>query len=155
MKLELNEKTLNAYINEAIRLEMSEILDESNGTSRWYNPFSWGRARRNNKWGYEWDDNETYRQNILNRRLNKAQIKAKGYKNYDEYQAGESPIEEPEQEQQMEIPAEYPYKANRQKTGQFQTWFNDNMGGKLVVDGIWGPRTEAAYQQWLSSQNEQ
>jgi hypothetical protein len=29
------------------------------------------------------------------------------------------------------------------------------MGGRLVVDGIWGPRTEAAYQQWLATQNEQ
>lgn len=148
MKLELNEKTLNTYTNEAVQEELSEILGLS-------------RAEKNAKWGYEWDNNLTAAQNRALRRVNKANIKAKGYRNYDEYQAGESPIEEPEQEQQMEIPTEYPYKANRQKTGQFQTWFNDNMGGKLVVDGIWGPKTEAAYQQWLSSpvpfaiQNEQ
>lgn len=48
-------------------------------------------------------------------------------------------------------PSVFPYKGIRQKIGQFQTWFNDNMGGRLAVDGIWGPKSEAAYQQWLSS----
>lgn len=48
-------------------------------------------------------------------------------------------------------PSVFPYKGNRQKIGQFQTWFNDNMGGRLAVDGIWGPKSEAAYQQWLSN----
>ena len=142
MKIKLTENTLTAHINEAVQEELNEILGLS-------------RNEKNAKWGYEWNDNLTPAQNRALRNVNKANIKAKGYRNYDEYRAGESPIEEPEQEQQMEIPVEYPYKANRQKTGQFQTWFNDNMGGKLVVDGIWGPRTEAAYQQWINAQNKQ
>ena len=147
MKLELNEATLNAYINEAIDEELDEI---------------WGlsRSEMNDKWGYRWDDNLTNAQNRAQRKLNKANIKAKGYRNAQEYEAGEGhaygqeapqepeqPVEQPVQE----IPSQYPYKSDKQKTGQFQTWFNENMGGKLVVDGIWGPKTEAAYQQWLQS----
>lgn len=146
MANKLNEEALKKYINEAISEEMDEILGLS-------------RGEKNAKWGYEWDKNLSKKQNRKNRRVNKAQILAAGYKNYDEYAAGEG-LNEPEgQEEQPEtqeqIPADYPYKSDRQKTGQFQTWFNQNMGGRLVVDGIWGPRTEAAYQQWLAAQNEQ
>ena len=144
MKLELNEQTLETYINEAINEELDEILGLS-------------RSEINNKWGYEWDPNLSRKQNVRNRRVQKALIKQRGYRNHDEYQAGEghainqNPEPQEQQQQQAQVPSEYPYKSDKQKTGQFQTWFNQNMGGKLVVDGIWGPKTEAAYQQWLNS----
>lgn len=145
MKLELNEHTLEAYINQAINEELNEFWGLSQG-------------EKNAKWGYEWDPSLSTKQNKRNRDVQKALIKQKGYRNHDEYMAGEGhainqttePQEEPQQ-QQAQYPGEYPYKADRQKTGQFQTWFNQNMGGNLDVDGIWGPKTEAAYQQWLSS----
>lgn len=154
MSVNLNEKMLTAYIKQAINEELEER-------------FLGIPSRRdlNNKWGYEWDKNLSAKQNRRLRDVNKAQIKAAGYKNYDEYMAGEEPIEEPETDygqdntEMEQIPQEYPYKANKQKTGQFQTWFNlppekGGMGGNLVVDGIWGPKTEAAYQQWVSQQGE-
>lgn len=147
MKLQLDEQTLNTYINQAINEELNEFLGLS-------------RAEKNAKWDYTWDPNLSAKQNRRNRDLQRAQIRAAGYRNYDEYAAGKGldepqngePKQEPVAEPQTQIPAEYPYKNDRQKTGQFQTWFNQNMGGKLVVDGIWGPKTEAAYQQWLATQ---
>ena len=156
MKLELDERALKAYIDQIIR----EEIEESRNRTTWWSPGTWGRSKAGKKWGYEWDPNLTKKQNIRNRKVNKAIIKQQGYKSHDEYEAGEGhalnqaqeqPQEEPKQQEQF--PGEYPYKTNRQKTGQFQTWFNQNMGGRLVVDGIWGPRTEAAYQQWLSQAN--
>ena len=146
MAIKLNEETLKKYINEAISEEMDEI-------------FGLSRAEKNAKWGYQWDDSLSAKQNRRLRDLNRANIRAAGYNNAEEYEAGnghrygEEPAEEPETQQEapQEIPSVYPYKSDRQKTGQFQTWFNQNMGGGLVVDGIWGPKTEAAYQQWLSS----
>ena len=147
MAIKLNEEALKKYINEAISEEMDEI-------------FGLSRAEKNAKWGYQWDDNLSAKQNRRLRDLNRANIRAAGYNNAEEYEAGtgyrygEEPVEdEPEAQQEapQEIPSDYPYKNDRQKTGQFQTWFNQNMGGGLVVDGIWGPKTEAAYQQWLSS----
>ncbi len=138
----LNEEQLKKYISEAISEELDEILGLS-------------RAEKNAKWGYQWDQNLSAKQNRRNRDLQRAQIRAAGYNNYDEYAAGEG-LDEPQEpetepQQQAQIPTEYPYKSDRQKTGQFQTWFNQNMGGKLVVDGIWGPKTESAYQQWLNA----
>ena len=123
------------------------------------------RAEKNAKWGYTWDPNLSTKQNRRNRDLQRAQIRAAGYKNYNAY-AAEKGLDEPQepeaepQQQQAQIPTEYPYKNDRQKTGQFQTWFNlppekGGMGGNLVVDGIWGQKTESAYQQWLATQNEQ
>ena len=145
MAVKLNEEQLKNYINEAINEEMDEIFELS-------------RAEKNAKWGYQWDPNLSAKQNKRLRDVNKANIRAAGYNNAQEYEAGtghrygEEPVEEPEAQQEIQqIPSEYPYKNDRQKTGQFQTWFNQNMGGRLVVDGIWGPRTEAAYQQWLNS----
>jgi hypothetical protein len=147
MAIKLNEEALKKYINETISEEMDEI-------------FGLSRAEKNAKWGYQWDDSLSGKQNRRLRDLNRANIRAAGYNNAEEYEAGtgyrygEEPAEdEPETQQdtQQEIPSDYPYKTDRQKTGQFQTWFNQNMGGRLVVDGIWGPKTEAAYQQWLNS----
>lgn len=141
MAIKLNEETLKKYINEAISEEMDEI-------------FGLSRAEKNAKWGYQWDPNLSAKQNKRLRDVNKANIRAAGYNNAEEYEAGTGHRygEEPEAQQEIQqIPSEYPYKSDRQKTGQFQTWFNQNMGGRLVVDGIWGPKTEAAYQQWLSS----
>ncbi len=143
MAIKLNERTLEAYINQAINEELEE--------------YGWGKKGRNEKWGYEWDNNLSRKQNRRNRNVQKALIKQRGYRNHDEYMAGEghainqNPESQEEPIQQAQYPSEYPYKTDRQKTGQFQTWFNQNMGGNLVVDGIWGPKTEAAYQQWLSS----
>ena len=120
--------------------------------------FGLSRAEKNAKWGYQWDPNLSAKQNRRLRDVNRANIRAAGYNNAEEYEAGtgyrygEEPVEEPEAQQEtQQIPSDYPYKSDRQKTGQFQTWFNQNMGGRLAVDGIWGPRTEAAYQQWLNS----
>ena len=150
MKLQLDEQTLNAYINQAINEEINEFLGLS-------------RDEKNAKWGYQWNDKLSDEQNKRLRDLNRANIRAAGYKNAAEYEAGEGHRygAAPEQEQEIQqIPNEYPYKNDKQKTGQFQTWFNlpvaqGGMGGNLVVDGIWGPKTEAAYQQWLSAQNKQ
>jgi hypothetical protein len=161
MKLELNENTLNLYLTEAIRQELNEMMDEDT----WWKPWTWGRDASNRKWNYHWDDSKSAAENKRLRDVNKANIRAAGYNNAEEYEAGtghrygEEPVEdEPETQQEapQEIPSEYPYKNDRTvtgkyKTGQFQTWFNQNMGGRLVVDGIWGQRTEAAYQQWLNS----
>lgn len=145
MAIKLNEEQLKNYINEAISEEMDEI-------------FGLSRAEKNAKWGYQWDPNLSAKQNRRLRDVNKANIRAAGYNNAEEYEAGtgyrygEEPVEEPESQQEIQqIPSDYPYKSDRQKTGQFQTWFNQNMGGRLVIDGIWGPKTEAAYQQWLNS----
>jgi hypothetical protein len=142
MAIKLNEEQLKNYINEAISEEMDEI-------------FGLSRAEKNAKWGYQWDPNLSAKQNRRLRDVNRANIRAAGYNNAEEYEAGTGHRygEEPEAQQEapQEIPSNYPYKNDRQKTGQFQTWFNQNMGGGLVVDGIWGPKTEAAYQQWLSS----
>ena len=142
MAIKLNEEQLKNYINEAISEEMDEI-------------FGLSRAEKNAKWGYQWDPNLSAKQNRRLRDVNRANIRAAGYNNAEEYEAGTGHryVEEPEAQQEapQEIPSNYPYKNDRQKTGQFQTWFNQNMGGGLVVDGIWGPKTEAAYQQWLSS----
>ena len=145
MAIKLNEEQLKNYINEAISEEMDEI-------------FGLSRAEKNAKWGYQWDPNLSAKQNRRLRDVNRANIRAAGYNNAEEYEAGtgyrygEEPVEEPEAQQEtQQIPSDYPYKSDRQKTGRFQTWFNQNMGGRLAVDGIWGPRTEAAYQQWLNS----
>lgn len=147
MKLELNEQTLNAYLSEAINEELEEI-------------FGLSRAERNAKWGYEWDPNISNRQNRLNRNMNKAQIKAAGYRNFDEYQAGELGDEGDEgaqgqqQQQYPELQAgQRPEFANdRNSVGKFQTWYNHNFNGNLVVDGIWGPKTQAAFDQWVAQQ---
>jgi hypothetical protein len=155
MKKKLDEKTLEAYIRQAINEELGE---------RFLGIPS--RKDLNQKWGYQWNDNLTRQQNKALRNLNKANIKAGGYRNAQEFEAGEGyaygqppqPQEEPETQQAPEqtYPEVYPYKNDRQKTGQFQTWFNlppeqGGMGGNLVVDGIWGQKTQAAYQQWLNS----
>lgn len=163
MKLELNEATLNAYITEAIDEELDEFL-RNNAKSR--------------KWGYNWDDSLSWSENRRRRKEQIQKIKDAGYRNYEDYEAGEairnpvqpgpqggstpggsSPAPAPETTPAVTYPSEYPYKNDRTvtgkyKTGQFQTWFNlppekGGMGGNLVVDGIWGKNTEAAYQQWL------
>ena len=129
------------------------------------------RKDLNNKWGYQWDDSLSAKQNRRLRNVNKANIRAQGYRNAEEYEAGEGrAYGEPEdgesdgygydqQGQGPQYPSVYPYKSDKNKTAQFQTWFNiptneGGMGGNLVVDGIWGNKTEAAYQQWLSTVNQ-
>lgn len=145
----MNEEQFKKYIQAIIKEEVDE---------RFMGIPS--RKDLNNKWGYQWDDSLSAKQNKRQRAVNKATIKAAGYNNAEEYEAGTGHRygKEPEAQQEapQEIPSDYPYKGNRQKTGQFQTWFNlppeqGGMGGNLVVDGIWGPKTEAAYQEWLSS----
>lgn len=176
MKLELDERTLNAYINRAINEEIDEGWFTNNRSdSVWWDPGTWGRTSANEKWGYKWDPNKSEEENIKAREAQRGNIKSQGYDNYEEYKLGTEDDEGDEEEfgnwgadddqgyygqeyggQQgynQGYPQEYPYKNNKQKTGQFQTWFNQNMGGHLVVDGIWGPRTEAAYQQWVSRAN--
>ena len=150
--LKLTEAQLNAYINQALNEELNEF---------------WGlsRAEKNNKWGYQWDDNLTASQNKAQRNLNKANIKAAGYRNAQEYEAGEGHAYGKPQ-QQMPPADDYeeqasgmdfipgqpaPFANEKYKVGQFQTWFNQNAGGKLVVDGIWGPKTQAAWDQWVNS----
>jgi len=143
MAIKLNEEELRKYIGEVLAEEVDE---------RFLGIPS--RKDLNNKWGYQWDNSLSAKQNRRLRDVNRANIRAAGYRNAEEYEAGEGhrygETPTPEAAPQ-EFPTEYPYKADRQKTGQFQTWFNQNMGGNLVVDGIWGPKTEAAYQQWLAS----
>lgn len=151
MKVKLDEQTLKAYINEAIEQELNENMDEWLGLSR---------SERNAKWGYEWDPNLSAKQNRRNRSVNKALIKQKGYRNHDEYMAGEGHAfgDEPQQEQPQEMPFQTgepaPFSGDKQKVGQFQTWFNHNFGGKLVVDGIWGKYTQRAWDQWVSQQGQ-
>ena len=136
MKLELNENTLNLYLTEAIRQELNEMMDEDT----WWKPWTWGRDAKNRKWNYHWDDSKSAAENRRLRDLNRANIRALGYNNAEEYEAGTGHRygEEPEAQEEPEVQQEAP----QEKGG---------MGGKLVVDGIWGPRTEAAYQQWLNS----
>ena len=164
-KIKLDEAAFKEYIAGIINEEVDEWLGLS-------------RAERNARWGYEWDDNLTRKQNKALRNVNKQNIKAAGYNNADEYNAAKAaqatqtdPSQQQDttqqqqdttQQQQNGIPEVYPYKSDRNKTGEFQTWFNDNMCGpnnpnpaqKLVVDGKWGRKTEAAYQLWLSRQNQ-
>lgn len=150
----LNEQQLREVIKEAI---IEELMKSQTNENKMDEFLGLSRDERNGKWGYQWDSNLSAKQNRLNRNLQKAQIKQQGYNNHDEYVAGEGHAftEQPQQTQpvqQQQIPDEYPYKNDRQKTGQFQTWFNQNFGGQLVVDGIWGPKTEQAYKQWLAQQ---
>lgn len=47
-----------------------------------------------------------------------------------------------------------PFANNRFKVEQFQVWFNKHFKGNLVIDGIAGPNTKAAwarYQQTASA----
>ena len=106
MKLKLDEKALNAYINKAINEELAELyrqekLAATNGTDQQEQP-----AASN---GQSQTDNLDIHQ-ILN---------------------------------------------NRTEIARFQTWFNfprenGGMGGKLVVDGLIGPKTTEAWNQWLA-----
>ena len=149
-KTKLDETAFKEYIAGIINEEVDEWLGLS-------------RAERNAR-----------KQNKALRNVNKQNIKAAGYNNADEYNAAQATQNGPQQQdttqqqqdttqqQQNGIPEVYPYKSDRNKTGEFQTWFNDNMCGpnntnpaqKLVVDGKWGKKTEAAYQLWLSRQNQ-
>ena len=45
-----------------------------------------------------------------------------------------------------------PFSGDKMRVGKFQTWFNANFGGKLVIDGIWGPKTQGAWNMWLQKQ---
>ena len=152
----LNEQELKAIIAEAVRQELAKKLNESEMDEI----LGLSRSERNAKWGYQWDPNLSAKQNRRNRDVQKAMIRQQGYNNHAEYEAGEGRAfnQQPQQQQPQQpvqqAPDEYPYKADRQKTAQFQTWFNQNFGGQLQVDGIWGPRTEQAYKQWLSQQNQ-
>ena len=83
MKLQLDEQTLNAYIKQAINEELNEFLGLS-------------RAEKNAKWGYTWDPNLSTKQNRRNRDLQRAQIRAAGYKNYNAY-AAEKGLDEPQE----------------------------------------------------------
>ena len=158
-KINLNEEALKRYIDEAVRYELYEMLDEDT----WYKPWTWGRDSKNEKWGYTWDDSLSDSENRRRRDLNRANIRILGYDNAKEYEAGEghkygeTPEEETWDDTEEEArvvfpPEEYPYKADKNKTAQFQTWFNQVLGGNLVVDGIWGPNTENAYQIWQNSE---
>lgn len=47
---------------------------------------------------------------------------------------------------------------DKQKVMQFQTWVNQNsQNGQqvLVVDGIWGPKTQGAFDAWINTMKEQ
>ena len=100
MKLKLDERTLNAYINKAI----NEELATSNGVRQMEQPAA-----------------------------SNGQI-----------QTGNLDIRK--------------VLGNKNDIARFQTWFNrppeeGGMGGKLVVDGIIGPRTTEAWNKWLAQRN--
>ena len=97
MKLKLDEKALNAYINRAINEELTELYCQEE--------FS--------------DKNEQNQTNNLD--IHRILV-------------------------------------NKYEIARFQTWFNlspeeGGMGGKLVVDGIIGPKTIGAWNQWLAQRN--
>lgn len=154
-KIKLTEAQLHAYLNEAINEELDEI-------------FGWSRSELNQKYGYQWDPNKSAAQNRAARRANKYDMRSKGYRNAQEYEAGEGHAYNRQQQQVPQQNDNYDYEESQDmgfvpgqpapfanekyKVGQFQTWFNQNMGGKLVVDGIWGPRTQAAWDQWVNQQ---
>jgi hypothetical protein len=181
MKLQLNEETLTTYLNEAIKLELNEALNERgwfgagrrSDRSRWWDPGTWGRTSSNEKAGYTWDKTQDDDYNERMRDYYLAHLRSMGYKSAAEYEAHTGkkymgPNSQPQADnfededgqgedfggyEEGGYPEEFPYQNDRQKIGQFQTWFNDNMGGKLAVDGIYGPKTAAAYQAWLQSVN--
>lgn len=161
MKLELNENTLNTYIRRAI---MEEIEEDT-----WYKPWTWGRDKKNDRWGYQWNNNLTGEQNRERRNANKEIITNAGYRNYDEYTAGKHGNEKETQPQQkgtgfpsnLALNQRAPFAEDgnydKNRVAKFQTWFNlpaneGGMGGHLVVDGIWGKFTQAAWNQWLSKE---
>lgn len=43
----------------------------------------------------------------------------------------------------------------RERIRRWQTFLNKQLGANLDVDGTWGPKTAAAYQQYLTSKNNQ
>ena len=97
MKLKLDEKALNAYINRAINEELTELYCQEELS----------------------DGNEQPQTNNLD--IHQILI-------------------------------------DKNDIGRFQTWFNRSpeeggMGGKLVVDGIIGPKTTEAWNQWLAQRN--
>lgn len=101
MKLKLDERTLNAYINKAINEELTEL----------------------------------YRQEEL--ATQPADSNGQG-------QTGNLDIRK--------------VLGNKNDIARFQTWFNrppeeGGMGGKLVVDGIIGPRTTEAWNKWLAQRD--
>jgi hypothetical protein len=42
-----------------------------------------------------------------------------------------------------------PFWETRPEVEKFQAWFNKKFGGYLVIDGIWGPKTQGAWDQWV------
>ena len=148
MKLELNENTLNAYIGRAINEEIGEAFE------------SW-----KNKYGYNWDDNLSFRDNRLRRKQQKINQKLNNLNT----KTGQTPTEKETQPQQkgtgfppnLALNQRAPFAEDgnydKNRVAKFQTWFNlpaneGGMGGHLVVDGIWGKFTQAAWNQWLSKE---
>ena len=130
MKLKLNEHTLNAYVRRAIMEEIEE--------NDWWiggNPFD--------------NSSDDYTPSPL-----------KPESQTEEPEA--APQSSSQQGAQGGLDPENPvFGKNNDKydVAKFQTWFNypvknGGMGGHLVVDGIPGPKTKAAYAQWLGQQTD-
>ena len=45
-----------------------------------------------------------------------------------------------------------PFAGDPEAVERFQTWFNmpEHFNGNLVIDGIWGKYTQAAWNKWVS-----
>ena len=44
-----------------------------------------------------------------------------------------------------------PFVDDEIRVGKFQMWYNQEYGGSLAVDGIWGEHTQAAWDEWLGA----
>ena len=152
------------------------MLEESSVLSEEELDEIWGLSRRemNDRAGYEWDPNKTWRQNRAARRANLNKIKSLGFDSNEEliaatgYDVNGNLVHDNEEsdfnfgndyEDEAQVAQNNydpnqpgPFANDKYRTMQFQTWFNDNMRGNLVVDGIWGPKTQAAWSQWVASQ---
>lgn len=156
MKLQLNEKTLNAYINEAIKEEMGEGL-------------GWSRAAKNAAaGGYKWNPNLSGRQNRWYRKaqktaLDNSEMTVAGPAKYspDFNQRNLDDILAARHEREAENARKEALGIRKNplpiSVDLFQRMFNNSpalvkaLGKKIAVDGIWGRETERAYQIYVKN----
>ena len=152
----MNEKTLNAYINEAIKEEMGEGL-------------GWSRAAKNAAaGGYKWNPNLSGRQNRWYRKAQKAaldnsEMTVAGPAKYspDFNQRNLDDILAARHEREAENARKEALGIRKNplpiSVDLFQRMFNNSpalvkaLGKKIAVDGIWGRETERAYQIYVKN----
>ena len=125
MKLTLNEKTLNAYINRAILEELSETGNASDhGVPNFYKQYM-----------------------SKNTEQPQPRVPLMPQKEEPQTASTETPQTETAPEKEGD---EAPFLHDSFKVSQFQVWYNRNMKGRLVIDGKWGPNTKKAWCNWVA-----